>query len=783
MTVIDIKQEERKINFEILKPIEDDTAQKKCYVAELTRTALNKFLDYDGLVANNSNSLYKLPIVNEETEIIDFEINSLSVHVIPTIGKSKNVNVYIPKDYKTYSCKPDIIIFVNFTKTLSKMTVVGYVTGFDNNTQAIRKSDLNSPENLISALKTLIPKNYSSDDGVINAAKELMLAYISSSLSEEGHQFFLKHLIANIEIRKNYKLFYALNCKFICVAKSHSDLTDDSFVAIDSVPDETDYISEENVSEAASELQENIIDTEAEKTSETAENVEDIGITDEETNLQEVAALPDESLLDNSDEFAELLDEPMLSDEDMPMVENIDITDDDFELHEAENDLNSDVIAGGESIELGLDDEDIGLTDLSEESPILLNEESVGDDIKVNLLDENNSLNATAETGDMPESVDLIQPVQEEQPAEEPADTLQAEAENQGDDLFSFLSEMADESQTENELSGENAEQEVISQDDILPEESSDVSEPDIAENQISEEQVSDRADTENTPLQEEAEDGIPSLLNDAFTKSAESTENMDIELSRQTTPKPGSAKNFVMPLAAAFLLVIIAGTSYVLKDNIASVFNKDSQDLAFENTKTEINKDEELPPPINTTTLPAKGNGQQDAANVPPPIQQPTQGKNNMPNPPAPSSQQLPGLPTTVEPPKPKNINDALAIALTKDFSGVRISKISWEISETLLANEEVKRYLVIAGKSIKNALSKDLMAATEPSFKDNVVINITYRKDGSISQIKMGSSSGSSQIDEIMVKTVRDTLNYVKMPAVNINKPEYTAKLVVRL
>ena len=116
MTVIDIKQDERNINFEILKPIEDDNVQKKCYVAELIRTALDKFLDYDGLVANNSNSLYRLPIINEETDIIDFEINSLSVHVIPTVGKSKNVNVYVPKDYKTYSCKPDIIVFVNFTK-------------------------------------------------------------------------------------------------------------------------------------------------------------------------------------------------------------------------------------------------------------------------------------------------------------------------------------------------------------------------------------------------------------------------------------------------------------------------------------------------------------------------------------------------------------------------------------------------------------------------------------------------------------------------------------------
>ena len=131
----------------------------------------------------------------------------------------------------------------------------------------------------------------------------------------------------------------------------------------------------------------------------------------------------------------------------------------------------------------------------------------------------------------------------------------------------------------------------------------------------------------------------------------------------------------------------------------------------------------------------------------------------------------------------KPKNINDALANALSKDFSGVRISKVSWEISETLVDNPEVKRYLMIAGKSIKNTLAQDLMSATEPSFKENIIVNITYRKDGSVAKTTIEGSSGSKEIDDIVLKSLRETFNYVKMPPLNINKPEYTAKLIIRL
>ena len=78
---------------------------------------------------------------------------------------------------------------------------------------------------------------------------------------------------------------------------------------------------------------------------------------------------------------------------------------------------------------------------------------------------------------------------------------------------------------------------------------------------------------------------------------------------------------------------------------------------------------------------------------------------------------------------------------------------------------------------------MAQDLLAATEPSFNDKITVNIIYRKDGSVAKIDISSSSGSKQIDDIIIKSVKDTLNYVKMPALNLTNTVYNAKIVIGL
>ena len=54
MTTVELKKQDREINVLTDKTSIDTDAQKKYYIAELIRNALNQYLDYDSLHADNT---------------------------------------------------------------------------------------------------------------------------------------------------------------------------------------------------------------------------------------------------------------------------------------------------------------------------------------------------------------------------------------------------------------------------------------------------------------------------------------------------------------------------------------------------------------------------------------------------------------------------------------------------------------------------------------------------------------------------------------------------------
>lgn len=798
MATIELKKQDRNVEIEVEKRIQNEDTQKRYYVAELIKRALNQYLDYDDLKADSRYSAYTMPIINETLDVIDFEINSLNVHVIPTIDKTKNQNVYIPKSYKIYNCKPDMIIFVNFTKGLTKMSIEGFITDINLNTLAIAKSSLRPVEALIDALKTGTPKTHSAEENVVKTAKELMLAYIDSSLSEEGEHFFLKHFLSSKEIRKNYKLFYALNCSFISVAKKHKSLSDETFVSIDSAPETNEEMYAEEESQINIPVQ--LADT---------PSVSDFALQDDVVKLAESEETQD-ALQSTFDDMADTLGTL----EDISEPEIFDIADNEpIELLTEDNNEESDTNTLEENdTQMS---EDLNLTETASEDSSLQEMDELSDanmtELDFTSFDEDDGLDLSNEEEDislseppeeeppaeqkilLQESVapqdNPVEPIANEQPAQEETtvEPINIETEENteisGDDVFSFLSEMADEAQ----------EQEVIEEEPSTPPQMQDEGSEFAAtlQEQAQEESVlSEQIQEESIPIENI---GGGATLNDAFAPQAGQPFSEEPPVSEPQEQQQDAAVKPKSNLGTVLLLgtfIAVAGLGiYFYRDYIPFLNNStEMQGLTEEKGEEKM---PELPTPIDSTAKldeNAPSDATADGTTAPPPTAAAPAPTVPAAVPPATNKQTdtdsaIPSLPKTVEPPKPKHLNDAIATALTKDFSGVRISKVSWEISETLVNNSDVKRYLTIAGKSIKNTLSQDLLAATEPSFKDVVIADIVYKKDGSVSNVKISSSSGSSQIDDIVVKSIKDTLNYIKMPALNINKPEYTAKLVVRL
>ncbi len=110
------------------------------------------------------------------------------------------------------------------------------------------------------------------------------------------------------------------------------------------------------------------------------------------------------------------------------------------------------------------------------------------------------------------------------------------------------------------------------------------------------------------------------------------------------------------------------------------------------------------------------------------------------------------------------QNINKKNAPVLDSPYLDVK--KLSWSVPDYVSYNDDFRKYLQTAGRSLKLSLSSDLLLATEYAYSDQVQVNVVLSKEGVIQDAKILQSSGSSQIDQIVLRTVNDTLKVVKAP-----------------
>ena len=110
-------------------------------------------------------------------------------------------------------------------------------------------------------------------------------------------------------------------------------------------------------------------------------------------------------------------------------------------------------------------------------------------------------------------------------------------------------------------------------------------------------------------------------------------------------------------------------------------------------------------------------------------------------------------------------------------------LKKLSWEVPDYLSYSDNIRKYLQSAGKSIKLTLSSDLLLTNEYIYSNRVKVDIKLSNDGDIRDAKISASSGSPQVDKIVLQTVKDTLNVVKPQRGEVPTPEYKLGLIIYL
>lgn len=112
---------------------------------------------------------------------------------------------------------------------------------------------------------------------------------------------------------------------------------------------------------------------------------------------------------------------------------------------------------------------------------------------------------------------------------------------------------------------------------------------------------------------------------------------------------------------------------------------------------------------------------------------------------------------------------------------SYLSINRLVWDVPGTLSYSTKMQNYLRSAGKSIKLSLSADLLLATEYAYTNQVKVNLKLSKNGNVQDAKIASSSGSTQIDNIVLQSVKDTLNVVKPPSSEIKTQDFNLSLII--
>lgn len=127
------------------------------------------------------------------------------------------------------------------------------------------------------------------------------------------------------------------------------------------------------------------------------------------------------------------------------------------------------------------------------------------------------------------------------------------------------------------------------------------------------------------------------------------------------------------------------------------------------------------------------------------------------------------------------RDMSKAVSDAFLSEPVNASVSKVAWEVPEDLAYNDSFRKYLQIAGKNLKLTLQNDLLLATEMAYSNKVVVDLEINKDGSLKSSNISVSSGSKQIDKIVLQSVKETLKYLKMPSSELNSSSVPATLII--
>lgn len=768
--------------------------KNRAYINTLGAELAMKYLVSENIDVSTAKNIHSIKKILEETDIADIMLPNIHIDVRVVFDENA---IFIPKSHFEYDLTPDIYLVFNLSQDREFVKFLGFFepklinkNNANSDYYFIEKEKLSPALDLINYINSHMGSTNSElSDEEFETAERFIVAMSDNDISEADKKYLIKQLTKSAELRDKfieYENFETLSYKAM-----NDPLIEKKEVLEPVEEDSLDIFESEEIS-----LDENIIDAPT-----VEETVDEEAPMTEEPIGEDLATEP--LTIDEN-----IIDEPLTAEEEIsteePVLDGID-----FEALEVPETIESFEEPALDSI--SLDAVELPIEEDTAEEPLvdetisldaieLPQEETVIEEPMAEMLsfDDIEPVQTEEVTTETPVedilSFDAIEPLQEELPPveetpmmafeelTETTDTTQEEVmpfEESAfeisdiiepsvdvppviDDIIDSLPFESDEEepvQSKDSSFGKNL-LENLSEEHIDDVEIENYNQDNISSQYLLS-QIDDVLSTSSTVSDDVIpEDSIDDILNE--------TEDLNVLYNEETTaeeqpsiPEPEGEAEPQVPGAALYnnkksadkkslitagaLIAVLAGASafYFLKPK---------------DTAADIE-----PLPVNRQASEVTQNTSDDIL------------ASNTPTPQAPVKKDIEASKPVVK--ELKN-NPSKPV---KSESYLDVNRLVWDVPDALSYSPKIQSYLRTAGRSIKLSLSADLLLATEYAYTNQVKVGLKLSKNGSIQDARILSGSGSTQIDNIVLQSVKDTLNVVKPPADEIKTPDFNLNLII--
>ncbi len=769
---------------------------KRAYVNKLGAEICKKYLAQEDIDVSGIYSLHDIDKMLEKFDVADVILKN--IHIDVRVVYDENL-IFVPKSHFEWGLVPDVY-FVLLMNDTSCMKFLGFFEPrlINKNNQNsdyyfIEKEKLSSPVDLKQYIKDF-KGDYTEklSDDELEKCEFLAVSFNDDDISDYDEKYLIKMLVKSAELRKVLTEFG--NFEKIAIHTAASDVLDNI----------TEVCTEAGIGAELPDMDEFSVF-----------NASDVELADNLTS-----ALPqDEIFSDEVDEEPAILEpdetfdgeisgeENALTDEKSDYIDEI-FSDIDYEREVGDDDVMEDFTQGDENLSQDTIPDDISnettdeITDevtdeIVDEIPDEIDLENIGDS-PLETIDENIDLNETLDLENIDAAGDLAIPDETFEQNLENFDEVEQvvdDTENQDDEQnlesFDEVEQVVDD--TENKEVEQDLESFAEVEQVVDDTENQEVEQN--LESFAEVEQVVD--DTENQDVEQNLEnfDEIQVIEPDEKQETQENFDTENIENTKNISFDDIMLGNAVQEISQETSKEIFEDESAVSYENSQEISNenmiegeiqidinepKEEKDLKVLYNKTDdilTNKEIYLKPQelgkkailaasviiaalvslLIFAALHKTENKAEQPANV---------LEKNIPQT---EEQPVPELPEVLPP------TQETVAAVQKPAQNpaqnptpyTDVKKLGWAVPDYLSYNDAFKNYLQTAGKSLRLTLSSDLLLATEYAYSQEIDVDITLTKEGSLQSAKIQKSSGSKQIDDIVLQTVNETLKVVKAPA----------------